>query len=268
MPKLRALFNNSVLQDEQQARAVCERLCNARPDLPRVKTVAAVGSYDAVIGGTAEDSRRLTAVMAYMLRSGFLIDPDFSIDVVNFSKRRDFLAEKKTADLVFVSFILAQHLSSTSIYGKDVDRMAKALPENPDPWFQLAPIFGRALSRHHNEQAWQERLAACAPKMVVTYGGQHEISTQVLCGGDNKSWLVPVIDTPRHEAAAFAVQRRNSSYDMESRAKVTTLYDDARADVPLPWLGFAGNRAYVAAMRDHLSAVTMLGRRARDLKPL
>ena len=264
MVKLRELFNKTALHDEAQARKVCEQSCAAHPDLPRLKTIAAVGAYDAEIGGKAEDSRRLTAVMGYLLRSGFLIDPDFSIDVVNFSNGRDFLKERTQVDLVFVSFILAQHLRSTYIYDENVRRMARVLPANPDPWFHLSPIFGCALSRHHGKEEWRERLLGCVPKMAVTYGGQQEISTQILCADENAKWLAPLINTPSFKVSDFSTRRADSTFDKEGGVNIRKLYKDATADVPLPWLGFAGSKDYVRATQDSLSR-TMLARRARAL---
>lgn len=265
MLRIPAIFKGSAIRNEAQARRLCERACKNAPDLPRIKTIAAVGAYDAVIGGPRSDSKRLTGVMSYLMRSGALIDPDFSIDLVNFSVNRDFLKEDKRYDLVFISYILRDQLRGTMIYDGDSARK-KDFPN----LLASRSFFGVALSKDHNDRSWQQRISDCHPKVVATYGGQAEIGTHSLCADQNADVIIPVIDTPHHKASRFSMCRWNDYYeiDLESRASLKMLYNNAANDLPMPWLGFAAAPSYLKDIAPHLSTETTFGRNSQKHIPL
>lgn len=263
MGKCLDFFKGVALSDETNARRQCERLCNDFPDLPRLKTIAAVGAYDAVIGGKRADSRRLTGIMSYLMHSTILIDPNFSIDVVNFSNKRNFLEEDKKYDLVFISFILRQALRGTFVYGS---RQKEELSLRGLADFR--GYYGVALSKDHNDAAWQGRVSSCDAKVIATYGGASEIGTQVLCDGQNDNGFVPLIDTPDKKVCHFSARKWNKYLepDLESYASLTLLYNNAANDLPMPWLGFAAASGYLKTIAPYLSQETTLGRNARALR--
>ncbi|MGZ9109254.1 MAG: hypothetical protein ACXW4B_10610 [Micavibrio sp.] len=256
MFKLRDFFNDMALSNEAQARRLCERLCTALPDLPRLKTIASVGAYDAEIGADMVDSKRLTGVMSYLLRSGFLIDPDFTLDAINFRQRRDFLLEENKADLVFVSFILERHQYGTLVYDESLSDAADKVQND-------RAYYGLALSQKHRGDAWKNRLEASGAQVVVTYGGADEIGTQTFCN-DDKDAFTPVIRTPRHRICNV-IRRDGGPRDLEKGVNLKTLYNDAANDLPMPWLGFAARPGYLKDAAPGLSAETLLGRRALAL---
>jgi len=255
MFKLRDLFNDMALSNEAQARRLCDKLCTALPDQPRLKTIASVGAFDAEIGADMVDSKRLTGVMSYLLRSGFLIDPDFTIDAVNFVKKRDFLKEDNQADLVFVSFILERQQYGTVVYD---ERMAEIAEQANSP----RSYFGVALSRLHRAEIWRNRIESAGAQMVVTYGGRDEIGTHTLCDRNNQDKILPLIGTPSQRIAQYAVWKGKEP-DLESRADLKTLYNNAANDLPMPWLGFAARPDYLKAVAPGLSQDTVLGQRAK-----
>lgn len=260
MGKWLDIFNRAARYDEKQARRDCGALCEAAPEQPRLKTIAAVGAYDAVIGGDRADSRRLTAIMSYLLRSGVLIDPDFSIDIVNLSDKRDFLSEDKKYDLVFVSFILHAYHRGTFVYS---DRsLQKNMSSDPR---RLRNFYGLALSKNHNHGLWQDKMSSCAAKMIATYGGSDEIGTQTLCGPRNAATIIPLIETPDKRVCDYSGRRWNRYLepDLESGVDLGVLYNNAANDLPMPWLGFAAERAYLQTIAGALSPRTSLGQKGR-----
>lgn len=252
-------FNENSFVSEAQARALCARHAARHPDLPRLKTVAFVGAYDGVIGGPARDSRRLTGIMAYMLRSGFVIDPDFEIDVVNFRDGRDFLKEDKAADVTIVSFILAEkRYRQTYDYGEHLNRVF-----DQKRW-SLSSVFGRALSAEHSEQRWQDRLRQAGTQVAITYGRPLEVNTATLCGGS--SLLKSLIPTPPLPEEPYIKNPDPEHLDMESLIDIRAHYNDAGAGLPpTPWLGFAARGDYVKDMAAAMNPGTMLGRAALKL---
>lgn len=259
-PDLARIFNGAALRSAAEARRVCDLLCTAQPDLPRLRTIAAVGAYDADIGGKSVDSRRLTRIMSYLLRSGVLIDPDFSVDVVNFAQKRDFLHETDTADLLFVSFILHSPSNMTMKYGDWLHGIVEEEGERE--------TFGLALSADHSLAAWRARTAATRAKMLVTYGGSDEIGTATLGAGEAGNALVPVIASPNARIAHYAVMGANGYWDMERAVNIRAMYNDRAADVPMPWLGFAMERTYLQQMQPAFAAqTTLLARRALTAQP-
>ncbi|MCM2344382.1 MAG: hypothetical protein NDJ24_07460 [Alphaproteobacteria bacterium] len=262
MLKLRDYFNPLSLPDENTARRICERLCAQAPEQSRLKTIAAVGAYDAEIGGPRVDSRRLTGIMSYLLRSRLLIDPDFSIDVVNLAHRRNFLEEDKKYDLVFISFILREQLRGTFACATD-----HKINEPFSSYAHFRGHYGVALGPQHNETVWQKRVVASDPRLVVTYGGQAEIGTHVLCAGDQSTRLTPVIATPAFKIGHFPTKKwnRHGEPDLDSKASLELLYNHTANDLPMPWLGFAATPDYLQASAAGASPQTVLGRQVRAL---
>lgn len=244
-------FDGDSFENEEQARAACAAF-NAvcPPGVPRLKTIAAVGAYDAELGGGQKDSRRLTAILAYLLRSGFPIDPGFEIDVINFREERDFLKERKLADLVFVSFLIKKYeKNKTDLYTSALHQGLQDIQTQ----FDLSRVFGRALSPLHGEESWRRRAVHANAKMVVTYGGNYEIGTDIFCQdieGDEAKSFVPLIPSPNESVENYSVWHGNT-YDIETRIKphLSYLYNNnAAVDVPLPWLGFCAAPGYLKAV--------------------
>jgi hypothetical protein len=254
---------NSALTSTAAFRRVCDELCNANPEQPRMKTIAAVGAYDGRIGGAGVDSQRLTGVVSYLLQSGVMIDPDFEVDVVNFREKRDFLSEDKQADLVFVSLILAQHIfRATYNYHERLHEIAK---ERSDYRY----VFGTAISPENSALAWNKRMVAAGAKIVATYGGPHEIGTHNLCGVDNERAFRTLIATPEHSMWQH-VDKTDGDKDiggftLNTKVGLSFLYNDAANDLPMPWLGFAAAPGYLKEAKGGLSRETTLGRRAQEL---
>lgn len=241
-------------------RADCGRLCEAMPELPRIKTIAAVGAYDGQIGGIGTDSRRLTGIMSYLLQSGVAIDPSFEIDVINFRERRNFLDEDKKADLLFIAFILACS-KNTIPYHTGLNKEAR--------YHDYRSVFGLALSPKHTPDTWRERILACDAKMIATFGGVSEIGTHILCEDKEESGLRALIDTPKfslhNRAVMESINPKYGGYVLKTKTSLATLYNNAANDLPLPWLGFAGTPAYIKAAGPFLSEETTLGRNARAM---
>lgn len=222
---------------EHEFRERCRVLCARHPDFPRLHTIAAVGAYDAEIGGTQPDSNRLTNALNYILDSGFLIDPGFEIDVVNFREGRDFLREDKKADLVFVSYILKDR-----IYADIFDVAAR---KETDPLALCA-----AVSWRNTDGGWCQRVKDAETKLIVTYGGNFEIGTEIFTYEDYKE-LIP---TPDQECAGNYAGR-----PQEIRKLYPMLKD---IDLPIGWLGFAADPDYLKDVALALNDKTCLGRRA------
>lgn len=254
-------FNKVALTDEAQARRVCAEMCVRNPDLPRLKTIAVVGAYELDVGGKGVDSDRLTRIMEYLLCSGFMIDPDFELDRINFRDGRDFLAEDKQADMVFVAFIPARHMyRMTTTYSPQLHERA----EGAENFHQF---FGPALSPHHSYEGWQDRLKQAGTKLVVTYGGAGEIGTDNLVVANDVSGLRVVLPTPSHNVGDYVGPpiRDDITYDIETKPDLRYQYNDAANDLPLKWLGFAADPEYLRTMRDHLSPHSDLARNVRKL---
>lgn len=265
MTQFRDDFNKVALLDETQARALCAKLCAANPEAPRLKKIASVGAYDAVIGGPGVDSRRLTAVMTYLLQSGVMIDPDFEIDIINFRQNRDFLREDTRADLVFVSFILSRHMTGVMMYDRKLNDVAEKSED-----YRFA--YGVALSEFHNLHAWRERIEQSGAKIIATYGGKDEIGTHNLRGDDNKHRIKTLIETPQFSMAYHAHVIPNDKnvggFELETNKGLAFLYNGAANDLPMPWLGFAARADYLrqaACSGSGFSNTTVLGRTARHL---
>lgn len=255
-------FNKVALLDEAQARALCARLCAANPEAPRLKKIASVGAYDAVIGGPGVDSRRLTAVMTYLLQSGVMIDPDFEIDVINFRQKRDFLREKTEADLVFVSFILSRHMNGVLTYDGRLNDVAEKSDD-----YRFA--YGVALSDLHDLESWRARINQSGAKIIATYGGKDEIGTHNLRNDYNGHIIKTLIHTPQHSMAHHAhvveSDKNVGGFELATRTDLTTLYNNAVYDLPMPWLGFSARADYLrraACAGSGFSQETVLGRAA------
>ncbi len=254
-------FNRFALVDEMQARRLCERLCADNPDLPRLRNIASVGSYDGVVGGPGVDSRRLTGVMSYLLQSGFMIDPDFNIDVINFRQKRDFLIEETKADLVFVSFILARRVRGTLVYGQTMN-------EHAEKAHDYRMVYGLALSDQHDLTKWKNRIEGSGAKIVATYGGQDEIGTHNLRDEPHTPQrLQTLIKTPQysmgHYASVVEGDKNVGGFELETKSNLSFLYNNAANDLPMPWLGFTARPDYLRRAAPGLSGETALGRAAR-----
>lgn len=224
--------------NEETFRARCTAACARHPDLPRLKTIAAVGVYDAVIGGHDKDSQRLTDMLDYMLRSGFLIDPDFEIDAINFREGRDFLFEDNPVDLVFVSYILVG-------------------AQEPYFWPNDARKFNEdeisyTVSRRGCRGGWANHIDEIGAKMVVTYGGHLEVNAQTFASEYRDDYAV-LIPSPSEECMGRIVPA----------SKIKPLYPTLpRIDLPYGWFGFSAQRDYLMATKPSLHAKTCLGEEA------
>jgi hypothetical protein len=224
--------------NEENFRARCAEVCARHPDLPRLKNIAAVGVYDAGIGGPGEDSRRLTATLDYILRSGFLIDPEFIIDPVNFREGRDFLFEDKPADLVFVSYILAG--AQAPYFWPKEDK-----PFNRDE-------ISYTVSRRGCRGGWANHIDEIGAKMVVTYGGHMEVNAQTFGGPYHDDFAV-LIPSPDEECMGRFVPA----------SQMKPLYPTLpRIDLPWGWFGFSARRDFLMATKPSLHAKTCLGEEA------
>lgn len=232
---------------EYELRERCRALCAQYPDLPRLKTIAAVGAYDAEIGGAGVDSQRLTGILNYLLDCGYLVDPGFEIDVVNFREGRDFLREDKKADLVFVSYILGCRPFNDA----ETFKSAAEMEARPDYPLSLCTL----LSWRNHDYGWSKRLVAADAKMIATYGGNYEVGTNFL-----KFEFDVLIPSPDEECAG------NRAESIEEMRPLYPALNDI--DVPMGWLGFAGNTEYLAAIAPALNAQTCLGRRGFNAEAL
>ena len=224
--------------NEENFRARCAAACARHPELPRLKNIAAVGVYDAVIGGDETDSDRLTAALDYILRSGFLIDPDFVIDPINFREGRDFLFEDKPADLVFVSYILA-------------GAQAPYFWANDSKKLNLDEI-SYTVSRRGCRGGWANHIDEIGAKMVVTYGGHMEVNAQTFGNAYNDDFAV-LIPSPDEECMERIVPA----------SKMKPLYPALpKIDLPWGWFGFSAQRDYLMATKPSLHAKTCLGEEA------
>lgn len=226
--------------NEENFRARCAGACARYPDLPRLKNIAAVGVYDAVIGGDEKDSARLTRTLDYLLRSGFLIDPDFVIDPVNFRENRDFLMEDHPADLVFVSYIIAGDYPYLPKFWKEETHKRDKL--------DLCDM----VSRRNCRAGWAHHLEEIGAKMVATYGGNIEVNAQIFNDDYGLDYAV-LIPSPDEECMDRHIPA----------AKMKPLYPALpHIDVPLCWLGFSAHRPYLRAMMPSLNRRTCLGQEA------
>lgn len=256
------MFQQSATGDAD-FRKVCDELCTAQPEQPRLKTIAAVGAYDATIGGKGVDSRRLTGVVTYLLQSGILIDPAFDIDVVNFREKRDFLIEDKSADLVFISLILAQHIFRATYYYSE--RLNELAAQRRDYRY----IFGTALSTENSATAWKKRIQGAGAKVVATFGGKDEIGTHTLAANINDVSLLTLIKTPDAHMALHVDKEDgdpdDGGFELRTKTELSRLYNLAAYDLPMPWLGFAAAPAYLGQVKNGLSDKTVLGVNARRI---
>lgn len=224
--------------NEEKFRARCAEACVRHPDLPRLKSIAAVGVYDAVIGGDGTDSERLTATLDYIQRSGFLIDPDFIIDPINFREGRDFLFEDKPVDLVFVSYILAG-AQAPYFWAHDAQKF------NPDE-------ISYTVSRRGCRGGWANHIDEIGAKMVVTYGGHLEVNAQTFGSGYSDDFAV-LIPSPDEECMGRIVPA----------SQIKPLYPTLpKIDLPWGWFGFSAQRDFLMATKPSLHTKTCLGEEA------
>lgn len=233
--------------NEESFRAQCALACARHPDLPRLKHIAAVGVYDAVIGGDEHDSHRLTGALDYLLRSGFLIDPEFVIDPINFRENRDFLLEDNPADLVFVSYIISGDYSFLPKFWKGETHKRDTL--------SLCDM----ISRRNGNAGWANHIEEIGAKMVVTYGGNVEVSAQIF-GDDYGLDYAVLIPSPDDECMGRFVPA----------SKIKPLYPTLpHIDLPQGWFGFSAQRDYLRATAPSLGKDTCLAKEAhKELSPL
>lgn len=203
---------------------------------PTIKTIAAVGALDAQFGGNEKDSATLTQMLRYLQKSGVPIDPDFSVDVVNFRENRDFLEEKTAADLVFVAYIIREPVMRvTKCFQKAIGWQK---PENDLDRLSIT------LSPDHREAKWDARAVNAGAKIVITQGGKFEI------GSYSFKSFAPLIHTPD----AYGTDKEQVTF-------TTADFHGAQADFPTPWMGLAAAPAFLAAVAPVLSGRTELSRR-------
>lgn len=226
---------------EQTFRKLCGAACAKFPDLPRLKSITAVGVYDAEIGGDGKDSTRLTQALDYSLKSGFLIDPDFTIDPVNFREGRDFLFEDKPTDLVFVSYIISGGQSF-------LPKFWQGEPRTEDEMKLMIMV-----SRRNDAVCWAHHINDIGSKLVITYGGNIEVNAQTF-GEDYGLDYSVLIPSPDEECCGQFVPAKD----------IKKLYPKLpHIDLPQGWFGFAANKDYLEKLTPAFNAATCLGKEAQ-----
>ena len=230
---------------EEILRVECRVLCACFPHLPRIRRIAAVGSLDASIGSRSRDSVRLTETLRYLIKSGVIIDPDFEVDAVNFRENRDFLMEKKQADLVLISYILRDrhycNIFTAAANGQSQDELNLIC----------------TLSPKHHPYRWIDRVRQAGAKMIVTYGGCLEIHAGYFCD----PWMH---EEPYKELISSPTEECMGGF-MKDELKSVYPYRDI--DVPVTGLGFCADEDYLKAIRPALNRTTCLSRLARGEEP-
>ena len=244
-------------------RESCRIKCALSPNMPRLKTIAAVGVYCAEIGGSDVDSQRLTAALTYCLRSGILIDPDFEIDIVNFRDRRNFLTETSSIDLVFISNILNKRLKGTFDITAETN-----MPEGTS----FRAFYGFGLSKGHGMSDWVKRIEQSGAKLVVTFGGCLEIGTHDL-SGFNGAQQVPLIETPETSFGLYneiitPKKDQLGGYQFEPLGSLKEIYGErAEAyDLPMPWLGISASPDYIEQLSKAFGTETALTEMSRVIR--
>ena len=243
--------------DDKTLRRGCAELWERFPMAPAMRDIAYVGALRCVPGGNDADSIRMTRTLDYLLRSDVVISPDFEIDVINLFHGRDFLAEDKAADLVFVSFI------------PNVDH--RLFPKLDDQVLQRQrggsfagkaqlkdTFFWQTRSPRHTTEAWRQRVAQTGAKLLVCVGGKYEIGTPVFA----RTSYVPLIPTPE-----FGCQPPYRAW------AVKELYGGTEWDVPFKWLGLLARRDYLKHRPDpkrsppRTMLAAAMGRRSKGSDP-
>ena len=226
---------------ENDFRKACEKACARYPALPRLQSVAAVGAYAGEFGGADVDSDRLTKGLIYIAQSGFLISPDFKVDVVNFLYERNFLKEDASYDMAFISYIIEQkpyprQFAGMSCYDRNMPKIREQLSKAANPSDFLDRSLGGVMCPTHSPDNWRKRALMAGAKIIYTHGGKGEIGThtfrpdfEVLIASPalNKNW---VGDYERH-------------LDVEDRT-VREVHGLA-LDIPLAWSGFSARKDYI-----------------------
>lgn len=241
-------YHSPVSEAEISLRAARRAACQRFPDLPRIKTIASVGSLDHRIGYHSRDSSRLTHSLEYLLRSGFLIDPDFTVDAVNFKDNRDFLLEDHKADLIFVSYIIRNKSRHTQTF-----RVAAEGAVPPE-----AKDLICTLSHHHYEWEWTERARRAEAKLIVTYGGMIEIGAEYFCDPSlSEKPFQLLIPSPKEEClGSFQI------YEMKK------IYGVRNIDLPVAGLAFCADQQYLHQLAPAMTGATCLSRIARKTPDL
>lgn len=233
-------------QIETKLRQNCFSLCDKFNNLPRLKTIAFVGAYDAIIGGTHTDSQRLTSVLQYLVGAGFPVDPDFDVDVVNFREGRDFLLEDKPADIVFVSYIL----SGVNPF------LPKFRPGIRDCLSEVD--WCTVVSRKNHEVGWFDRIESAQAKLIVTYGGNIEIQSQIFSDEYGLDFAV-LIPSPDEECCQRHIPEE----------RIKDLYPTIKnIDLPQAWLGFSADKKYLQSVQPALNTKTSIGQQAQRVLSL
>lgn len=240
--------------NEEAFRAALAARCAAHPDLPVLRTIAAVGAYHADFGGTDVDSDRLTKGLIYMAQSGILISPDFEVDKVNFLYERNYLTETKPADLVFVSYIRHFEFYGRAIMNHYYDQgkmksIREEMKQAADPAYYLDSKLGGILHNNNSPENWMRRAALGGAKMIYTHGGKDEIGTHTY-------------------RAKYAELIATSPFDKPASAHLQTVRDvhGQDLDIPLAWSGFCADKAYLQAVAPALAGSgTDLAKRAKTI---
>lgn len=216
-------------QLEQSFRVSCEEHAKTLPsDVPLIKNIAAVGALDGTFGGTGRDSQFLTTMMQYLQHSGVAFDPDFEIDVVNFKENRDFFKEDNPIDLLFVAFIIREHIMR-------VTRTFSKKQENGDPSEENINKLSITLSPDHREARWDAHARERGAKVILTHGGTYEINTRSFTSYPS------VIETPNF--LGLTEQKESMSLAEQFGRSV---------DYPTGWFGVCADEDYLAQVRPHL----------------
>lgn len=236
---------DTISMAELNLRAACRRACEKHPNLPRIRTIASVGAFDNRLGHSTRDASRLTHSLEYLLKSGFLVDPEFSVDAVNFMDNRDFIREDTQADLIFVSYIIRHSTERTAVF-------RRAAEGAPRPAIKDLTCM---LSRYHDEHRWTERARRAGAKMIVAYGGSIEIGAEYFC-------------EPTYSAEPFQLliaspqEECSGSFQIDEMKRI---YGTRLIDLPVAGLSFSADQQYLHAAAPAMTQETYLSKICRDV---
>ncbi len=221
--------------------ALCRAsVARAGTDTPVIRTIDIPGGINCPEGlkekigrSHPSDACLLTMTLAYLLKSGAPVDPDFAVRTWNLKDGQDYLETDHAADVVIVAHI----------------------PRYPIPSFAQKALRGLfmgdefnnavSLSPQHSDPAWLDRMQKSEAKIIVTFGGKRDISTRNFSAHP----FVDVIPTPDADFADW----NNDEIPM------TELYGFPLEDLPLRWMGFLAHTGYLRDIRNLLDFDTTFG---------
>jgi len=178
-----------------------------------LSNIAVVGGIDCDFKLQSADSIKLSETLKYLARTGFIISPEFTLDVINLADGRDFLQEEKKYDLVILLYIYKIGGAVSNSDTKSSDYEGSSFINSP----------------HHSLENWSKCIESTNTKALVSFGGiRSEITVNVV---------------EKSDSFTVAISGKDVSHQD---------YESSKGDAPY-FSAFAFNKDFLSKVQSHFS---------------